>query len=441
MKTLINNVTIITSQRDNMVINNGYIYIDGQYIKDIGSSDEAEKLDLIAREADRVINGRGYIAMPGLVNAHTHSPMTLLRNYGSDLNLQDWLYTKIFPKEAMFTDADVYYGSLLGIEEMISTGTPCFVDMYYMMDNVARAVLDWGIRANIAVGPFNNDFSSGSRVTRENFEYTDEFIKNWNGNADGRIRVSLEVHPTYLYDISVLSKAAEYAEKKGIGIHIHLHETRKEIEDSLREHGKRPVELCWEAGIFNVPVFAAHCVHLDERDMAILAEGKASVVHNPTSNLKLASGIARIPDIIKKGINTALGTDGAASNNNLNMMEEMHLAAILHKGISGDPADINAAEAIIMATSNGSKAIGFEKGGRLEAGMLADIILLDTSSLHFTPINDPLGAVAYTAQGGDVDTVIINGELVYENREFKTIDIEYVKYMFNKRYERLFNNE
>ena len=368
MNILIKNATIITSNKNNMVINNGFVFIQGRFIKFLGIDNDKDRLKELSEKADKIIDAKDYIVLPGFVNSHTHSPMTLLRNYGSDLNLQEWLHTKIFPKESLFTEEDVYYGSMLGIAEMISTGTTCFADMYYMMDNIASAVQDSGIRSNIAVGPFSNDFSSGKRVTTHNFEYVDEFINNWHNAADGRIKTSLEVHSTYLYDISVLPLASEYASKKGVGIHIHLHETKKEIEDSLNEYNKRPIEICRDAGIFDVPVFAAHCVHLDDNDINILFNNHVSIVHNPTSNLKLASGIARIPDIMDKGINVAIGTDGASSNNNLNMIEELHLTAILHKGVTGDPKVIDAATAIMMGTCNGGKALGFDNIGSWSRG-------------------------------------------------------------------------
>ena len=228
MNILIKNATIITSNKNNMVINNGFVFIQGRFIKFLGIDNDKDRLKELSEKADKIIDAKDYIVLPGFVNSHTHSPMTLLRNYGSDLNLQEWLHTKIFPKESLFTEEDVYYGSMLGIAEMISRN---YLFCRYVLYDGQYCKCSPGlrIRSNIAVGPFSNDFSSGKRVTTHNFEYVDEFINNWHNAADGRIKTSLEVHSTYLYDISVLPLASEYASKKGVGIHIHLHETKRKL--------------------------------------------------------------------------------------------------------------------------------------------------------------------------------------------------------------------
>lgn len=435
MNTLIKNATIITSSK-NMLINDGYIFIEGSIIKDVGLMKELSSDNLII---DEVIDATNHIVMPGLVNCHTHSPMTLLRNYGSDLNLQDWLNTMIFPKEALLTDNDIYYGSLLGIAEMISTGTTTFADMYYNMDNIARAVTESGIRSNISYGPFSNKYDDGKRITIKDFDSTQKFIDNWNGSADGRIKTSVEIHSTYLFEHDFFPDAFEFVKKNNLSIHIHLHETKQEIEESIVRYGLNPIQICDKYKLLDLPMFAAHCVHLSDDDIKLISDKEFSVVHNPTSNLKLASGIARVPDLLDAGVNVALGTDGASSNNNLNMFEEMHIAAILHKGVTGDPKVVDAETAIKMATLNGGRALGFNNIGSIEPGKNADIIMIDTDNVHHYPIADPVASIVYSTQGGDVDTVIVNGNILYNNKEFKTIDIERVKFEFNKCVERLFN--
>lgn len=254
------------------------------------------------------------------------------------------------------------------------------------------------------------------------------YYKNWNNSASGRIKVYIEVHSVYLFDAESLRESAEIAKQLDTGIQIHVLETLREREESIKEYGMNSAEACAEYGIFDVPVIAAHCVHVSDSDMDILKSKGVNVAHNPTSNLKLGSGIARIPHLLEKGINVSIGTDGTASNNNLNMFEEMHIAALIHKGAGRNPLLVNAEQAIRMATLNGAAAAGFgDETGCIRAGMKADLILLDTDKPHFHPMGDPMSAIVYSAQGADVDTVIIDGNIVMENRQLKTIDEELVK--------------
>ena len=380
---------------------------------------------------DFIIDGRNKLAIPGLVNAHTHSAMTILRNYADDLPLKEWLFDKILPIENLLSDEDIYWGAKLAIAEMIMSGTTCFADMYMFMDMVAQAVAESGIKANLCRNPLKNP---GNTVPVEHLGDTRyfEFYWKWNGQANGRIKVFVEVHSTYLYDERSLREASELARNFSTGIHIHLLETRDEIMQSYEQYGKNPVDVCLETGIFTVPVIAAHCVHLSDSDIEKIARCNVAVAHNPTSNLKLASGIARINDIMKKGINVCLGTDGTASNNNLNMFEEMHIASLIHKGASMDPLAVNAEAVFRMATTNGSKALGFDEAGILGKGKKADIVLLDKTGLHLRPFNNPLSALAYSYQASDVETVIVDGQILMQNREIKTIDVERTVYEVEK---------
>lgn len=430
---LIKNIDIITADKDNEFISNGQILISGGIIEFAGKGEIPENL-----LPDKIIDGKNKLAMPGLINAHTHSGMTLLRNYANDLALEDWLYKKIFPAEARIEEEDIYWGTLLAIIEMIKSGTTCFADMYLHMDQTAKAVCESGIRANLSRSLLK--FSSDDRKPIDDSELCIKYHKDWHGRENGRLIVSLEVHSVYLFDLQSLKNAAELAKKLGIGIQIHILETVTERTESIKKYGMDSAEICAECGIFDVPTVAAHCVHMSENDYYILKSKNVSVAHNPTSNLKLGSGIANIPYMMKCGINVALGTDGTASNNNLNMFEEMHLAALIHKGYNMNPQLINAKQTINMATVNGAKAVGFgDSVGVIKNGMKADIIILDMDKPHLTPVNDPFSAVVYSAQASDVDTVIVDGRILMEGRRLINIDEELVKYKVREISKRLLN--
>ncbi len=423
MNILIKNIDIITCDKTNRVIKNGNIGIKKGYIEFInGTNAEIDNL-----KADRVIDGTHRLAMPGLVNTHTHSAMTILRNFADDLALEEWLFNRVFPAEARLVPGDVYWGAMLGAAEMIRSGTTTFADMYLYMDEVAKAVCESGIKANLSRSPLKFNAGENSETIDETMECY-EYHRNWNGQANGRIKVSVEVHSAYLFNEESLGNAANLAKELGIGIHIHILETAGEREESFRRYGMNSAEICLKCGIFDVPVIAAHCVHLSDNDMHILKQKGVNVAHNPTSNLKLGSGIARLPEMLDRGINVALGTDGTASNNNLNMFEEMHLAALIHKGVNMNPELVGAEQVLRMGTVNGAFAAGFgSETGSLEKGMKADILLLDTDKPHFCPMNNLQSAVVYSAQASDVDSVIIDGNIVMENRQLKTIDEEMVK--------------
>lgn len=434
MNILIRNVDVITCNDSNQVIKNAYLGIKNGYI-DIIHTDEKNLNDF---KADRTIDGKNKLLMPGLVNAHTHCGMTILRNFANDLALEEWLFNNIFPAEAKLSPEDVYWGTLLGIAEMIRTGTTTFADMYLHMDTVAKAVTETGIRANLSKNPLKFD-TSGKGIIDE-VPLCFEYYKNWNNSANGRVKVYIEVHSVYLFNEESLRKSAQIAKELNTGIHIHILETLHEREESLKKYGMSAAEICMETGIFDVPVMAAHCVHLSPKDMEIIKEKNVNVVHNPSSNLKLGSGIAKIPEMLKRGINVSLGTDGAASNNNLNMVEEMHLAALLHKGVHMDPTCLNACDTLKMATLNGAKAAGFgNETGMIKEGMKADLILIDIDKPHICPVNDLVSAVVYSAQGADVDTVLIDGNIVMEKGELSTIDEEKVKYKVKEIARRVLN--
>ncbi len=436
MNILIEGIDILTGDTKTEYIRNADIGIRDNIIEFIAPTSKGPA-DF---KADRRISGRNRIAMPGLVNAHTHSAMTIMRNAADDLPLHKWLFERIFPIEDRLTDEDVYWGTRLGAAEMIKSGTTAIADMYLHMDAAAKGIFDTGIKVNLSKSPLEFHSDEGGLKARDVFDECRRYFGEWDGREDGRIKVYVEVHSTYLFDPASLKRASELAGDLGTGIHIHLLETEKERRDSFAQYKKSPVEICVETGIFNVPVIGAHLVHVSKEDLELLKKYGVNAAHNPTSNLKLGSGISPIHEMLEAGINVALGTDGAASNNNLNMFEEMHLAALIHKGAGRNPELVTARQAFMMATVNGSKAVGFgDDSGAIRPGSKADMILIDIDKPHLCPVNDPFSAVVYSAQASDVDTVIVDGNILMENRELKTIDEERVKYEVNRVSQKLLN--
>ncbi|MBQ2696551.1 MAG: amidohydrolase [Clostridia bacterium] len=417
MKTLIDHGLLLT-------VDNGKIIPDGSVIIDDGVISYVGESVQDKTGFDRYIDARGGIVMPGLINTHTHSPMTLLRGCGNDLALDEWLNHHIFPLEDKLDDEAVYYGTLLGCAEVIASGTTAFADMYFFSESSAKAVLEAGIKANISrcVTGTHNDYKKRLSEARQLF-------KDYHGAGKGLLKIEHSAHAVYTCSREAIRAVAEAAQEDGTGIHIHLSETMKENRDCYSKNGKSPTEIMRDLGVFNVRTNAAHCVYLSENDMDILKRYDVSVAHNPTSNLKLASGVANIKEMLEKDINVSIGTDGAASNNALDMFAEMKLSGLLHKGMRLDPKLIPAQTALEMATVKGAKALGREKEtGMLKAGLRADIIILDADAPCMIPVNDPVSAVVYASAGGQVVTSIINGRIVMENRELKTLDIEKIKF-------------
>jgi len=395
----------------------GSIVIEGERIASIGGSSE-----LGGTAFDRVLEGRGRLVMPGLVDAHTHLAMVLFRGFADDMPLQEWLEEAIWPAEKNLKGEEVYWASLLGIAELLRSGVTAFADMYFYMEEVARAVRESGIRALLAYGMIAPDEAQAERELERGLE----LVEGWHGAAEGRIRVALGPHAPYTCGEALWQKARELAEEQGLMLHTHLAETALEVRRFEEEHGTTPVEWLAGLGVFEVPVLAAHCVHLSDRDMEILAEHGVQVVHNPTSNMKLGSGIAPLSKLLDRGINVALGTDGAASNNDLDMWEELRLAALLAK-VGGDPTALPAPAALKLATSNGARALGLAGIGELRAGAVADLIIVNLDSPHLIPQYNLVSNLVYAAHAADVETVIINGEIVMEDREIRTFDVEEAK--------------
>lgn len=415
MKTLIKDVYVVKPDGTTPLTN---IMLDGDKIVAIGDVPEDFR-------PGKVIDGKNHLATPGFVNAHTHASMTLLRSYADDMALMDWLNNMIWPIEAKMNEDDIYWGAMLAMVEMVRSGTTTFADMYGpYMNRVAEAAMDAGIRGVLCRGIIGVA-PDGEQKLQENVE----LYKDYHGANNGKITVMFGPHAPYTCPPEFLKKVAKAAQDLGAGIHIHMHETKTEVEDSLKQYGKRPFAWVEETGIFdNDHVLAAHCVHLDDNDIDIIKKHKIAVAHNPGSNMKLASGFAPVPRLLKEGVVTALGTDGASSNNNLDMLEEVNLAAMLHKVNEYDPLAVPAFEALKMGTEYGAQAVNIEGLGRLEAGYKADITLWNMNSAAWFPRNNLVSLLVYAANAGSVDTVICGGQVIMEKNELKTLDEERICY-------------
>ncbi len=368
----------------------------------------------------RTVEAGGHLVLPGLINTHSHAAMNLLRGYADDLPLMPWLTERIFPVEARLTGDDVYWGTGLAILEMIASGTTCFADMYFFMDRVAQMVEDAGMRAFLSRGLIGGA-PNGAEALAEGLALAEA----WQGRGDGRITVMLGPHAPYTCPPAYLERVVAAAQELGLGIHIHLAETAGEGEEIRRLYGRSPVAHLERLGVFDVPALAAHCVHLDAADIGILAEKGVGVAHNPVSNLKLGSGIAPLLALRRAGVAVGLGSDGAASTNTLDLFQEIKLAAWLAKGTSGDPAAFGARQALELATVGGAAVLGRAgELGQVRPGFLADLIVLSTDRPHLTPAHDLYSLAAYAATGGDVETVIIAGRVVYSGGEYHTLDRE-----------------
>lgn len=382
--------------------------------------------------ADEVIDGKGMLATAGMVNTHGHVSMTLLRSYADDMALMDWLENKIWPIEAKMNAKDIYWGAMLGIAEMLKSGTTCFADMYCFMDDVARAVAETGIRANLSRGLIGLAPDKDDKLAENT-----QLVKDWQGYDNGRIRITYGPHAPYTCPVEYLQKVIEAAQDNNAEIQMHLCETKGEVENCIKEHGVTPIKLMDQLGMFEQGTIAAHCVYLTEDDMDIMAAKNVRVAHNPQSNLKLASGIAPVARMLEKGICVGLGTDGASSNNNLDMLEECRAAAMLHKTTTLNPLAVPAAQAWDMATVNGAKVLGFDELGNLSAGQQADIVLWNMHKPYWYPRHNKLSLLVYAANSSDADTVIVNGKVVLQNGSMTLFDEEKIYAEANLRAQKL----
>lgn len=395
----------------------GFMVVENDRIVHIGSELPEQ---YTAADAE-IIDGKGLFFIPGLVNTHGHAAMSLLRGYGDDLALQTWLQEKMWPMEGKFTANDVYWGTALSVIEMLKGGTTTFVDMYDYMDEVAKVCEQSGIRASLmrgAIGLCPED------VQREKLNEAIQFAKDWNGKADGRIRTIMAPHAPYTCPPAFIESFVQAAHDLDLPLHTHMSETKAEVEQNVKDYGLRPVAHLEKLGFFSRPSFVAHAVHLTDEEIETLAKYQVAVSHNPGSNLKLASGVARVPEMLRAGVVVSLGTDGAASNNNLDMFEEIRLTALIHKGVSGDPTAVPAVEALRMGTIYGAQTIRLDDIGALEVGMKADFVAVDIDQPHFLPHTDLVSHMVYSASAKDVKHVWVDGKQVVKNGECLTMDEE-----------------
>lgn len=372
-------------------------------------------------KADKIIDAQGKILLPGFVNTHTHLSMTLFRGLADDLSLDSWLNDHIWPMEANLNGDYCYIGALLGAVELIKSGTTTFSDMYFYMEDVARAVDEAGIRAVLSYGMI--DFGDAEKREAEIKENLTLF-ENCNGMADGRIKVFFGPHSPYTASEELLIKVRQLADEYNMGIHIHVSETQKEINDISEEKGLRPFKYLDKIGFLGPDVVAAHSVWLSDNEIEIIKKNGVKVSHNPCSNMKLASGIAPVSKLIENGICVSIGTDGASSNNNLDLIEELKTASLLQKVSTLDPNVLNSHEAIAMGTIKGAEALGLsDEIGSIEVGKKADIILIDTNSANMVPDSSTLTSnIIYSANGSNVDTTICNGKILMENKKLTVLD-------------------
>jgi 5-methylthioadenosine/S-adenosylhomocysteine deaminase len=416
---LLVNGTVITMDSDRTVLETGTVAIKDGTIVAVGASDSL-KDKFKARE---IIDANGKIIMPGLINTHTHAAMVIFRGLADDLLLQEWLEDYIWPAEAKYINAaTVRMGTLLAIAEMIRSGTTTFNDMYFFEDEVAQAAKEAGIRAMVGEGLV--DFPTPNKKTpQEGLDYTEMLIKKWRN--DPLITVTVAPHAPYTCSPEVLKAAKNLSDKYNVPFHIHLSETEKEVEDIQKKYGLTPVGYLGSLGVLGDNVIAAHCVHLTEEDIQLIAQRKVGVAHNPQCNMQLGSGVAPIPDLLAAGVKIGLGTDGAASNNDLNMFEEMDAAAKLHKVFRYDPTVIDAQSVVEMATIGGARVLGLDDQiGSIEKGKRADAIIINTNKPHTVPLYDPYSQIVYAIDGADVETVIIEGRVVMCNHKILNINEE-----------------
>jgi len=394
------------------IFERGSVAIDGDKIAAVGKD--------VKEKADVVIDAKGKVVLPGLINGHTHLAMVLLRGVADDMKLMPWLKTKIWPLEKNLTAERVHVGALLGCLEMIKSGTTCFADQYFFMEDVARAVEQTGIRGVLSYGIIE----SGDPKKRETEIKTGEkLVKTWHGMANGRVLTMFGPHAPYTCSTECLLKIKELARKHKVGIHTHVAESDDDVKNTIAFQGERPVKFLDKIGFLGPEVLAAHCVKVTDEEIRMLKKNNVKIAHNPVSNLKLASGIAPVTRYLKERIVVAIGTDGAASNNSLDMFEEMKVCSLVAKVREGDPTVVSASETLEMATVGGARALGLGKNiGSIEIGKRADLVVVNLKRPHLMPLHNVVSHLVYAAKGSDVDTTIVDGKILMQEGKVLTLD-------------------
>ena len=421
MKTLFTNVTALLMDEGFTTLRGGYVAVEGTDISYVGTARPQGTFD-------QTIDCAGKVMMPGFVNCHTHVPMTLMRGYGGGHDLQSWLNDYIFPAEARWDDRALAAAAGLGLAEMIASGVTCIADMYMRTGVIAQQVLDAGISANLSVGGvyFGDpaDFSPDKCGDCANQR---TLFQQWHGAGGGQILVDASIHGEYTSSAPLWRWMADFAREHGLGMHVHISETKKEHADCKARHqGLTPIQALDQCGVWDTRAIAAHCVYTTPEDWAIMARKGVSCVHNPYSNLKLGSGIAPIPAMRKAGVNVALGTDGVSSHNSIDPFADMKLAAVLHNGAACDPMAVTARQALEIATANGAKALG-RNTGRIAAGCAADLILVDFDAPNLIPCHDEAENLVFSARGSNVCMNMARGKVIYQNGAFLTLDLNRIK--------------
>lgn len=415
MTTLIHNCTALLMDEKETVLKDAFVAVEGTKITSVGTVRPEG-------DFDQTIDASGHVLMPGLVNAHTHIPMTLLRGYGGGCDLETWLHQYIFPVEEKLDDRAVRAGVQLGLAELISSGVTTIADMYMFCDTIAEEVVSAGISANIARGMtlFEDNFDPKQHA---GFLDMQQLASKWHGFGDGQILIDACIHGEYTSRPALWEAVSDFARANQLGMHVHVSETKAEHEACIKRYGKTPIQVLGDYGLWENRAIAAHCVWTTQDDWAIMKEKGVTAVYNPVSNLKLGSGIAPISDMKKAGVRIALGTDGVASNNNHDLFEEMKFAATLQSGISHDPMAMLPMDVLRMATADGATALG-RKTGQIAPGMTADLILVDFTRPHLTPCHSVADHLVYSARGSDVVMNMARGKIIYQDGAFLTLDLE-----------------
>jgi 5-methylthioadenosine/S-adenosylhomocysteine deaminase len=422
MKILFKNVRLLPEAmpKDCRVEDTVHVLVEDEVITYIGVTQPEDTFD-------RVVDGKENLLMPAFYNAHCHAAMTLFRGFGEDLPLRRWLDEKILPAEDRLNFRRVYYGSKLAIAEMIRNGVVSFSDMYFFQEATAEAVLEAGVKANIA----RSIVSFDPNIKREEdtrFAESVHLVEQYHGAGDGRLKVDMSLHAEYSNVDACCRYVAEYAKEQGLRMQLHLSETESEHEQCIARHGMTPTAYFNALGVLDVPTTAAHCVYVTDEDIAIMKEKGVYVAHNPVSNLKLGSGVMRLRDMLDAGLTVTFGTDGVASNNQLSVLRELQTAAILHKGVHRDPENIRAAELPVIATRNGALSQGREDCGMIAVGARADLILIDLNAINNIPCYDLATTLAYSANTSNVLLTMCDGRILFENGEYTSIDIECLRF-------------
>jgi len=429
---LIGSVDIITLDERGTVLTETDLAVSGGKIAVVGNIPEGFR-------ADKTVDGRGKVAMPGFFNAHTHAPMTLVRGWAEDMPLDRWFNEGIWVAESALEEEDVRWGAYLAAAEMIRSGTVAFADHYFWMDRVAEVVEESGMKALLAWCVFG--LGADQEIGGTTLARTAEFVQRWQGAANGRIRTLLGPHSPYVCSPQFLAEVAETAAKLGVGCHIHASESQQQLDASLTQHGATPIGYLARVGILDLPSIVAHAIYLGAGDAETLAEKGATVVQCPNCHMKLAMGTTRTPDLLAAGVNVALGTDGAASNNNLDMLEEVRLAALSAKHDLRDPEIMAGDLPLRLATQAGAKAMGFPESGVIAVGRPADIVLYDFNRPHLRPRHNLVANLVHSARAGDVSDVMVDGKWLLRGGRLLTLDEERILYEAERRAFRMVGSE